>query len=246
MKVFIANKDYKEKLQSRKTPNDYIIVDLSTNNFLYFKNKVEVERFSYIGEIPEFPNHVNKHFFNISDKFKTKFIALKHLILEQIPLTSELSIDLRKEFDEEECVVYKKGNRYSFLFYRVKGAKYEFYEEVVNNKGLTPTQPGYKDFVYFIYQNGTPKAYKIGRTEDPHKRLKGVITNNPSDVDIKLVLPDGRLEKMYHEKFKHFRLNPVNEWFTDCREIESFIAKEQKTIKKVLKAYDKQLATLAK
>jgi hypothetical protein len=120
---------------------------------------------------------------------------------------------------------YKKDGTYSFKF------------EAVDNTNLKQTDEGYKDFVYFIFSHGYPKAIKIGRSDNPSKRLRGLDGSNPATISLLLVLPDGRKEKMYHQMFEKFKMYGKLEWFWDEPEIRKFIKDEELRYQKIKKLY---------
>lgn len=107
----------------------------------------------------------------------------------------------------------------------------------IDNTGLTQTMEGHRDFVYIIESVvSTPPVYKIGRAEDPNDRMGqyigSTIMDKPSlQYRIRLVKPDGRLEKLWHTKFAEHWIPPLNKYeskerFRHCQEIEDFINTE--------------------
>lgn len=68
-----------------------------------------------------------------------------------------------------------------------------------------------KDYLYFIqsYKNG---AIKIGRSNDPFKRLKQLQTGNQEKLHLVFYIENmGEKEKYLHNYLKEFRIN--GEWF---------------------------------
>jgi len=64
--------------------------------------------------------------------------------------------------------------------------------------------------LYFITSKGGP--IKIGVSNNPAKRLKGLQTSNPYQLTLSAVIPGGALmEGEYHKRFAEHRL--VGEWF---------------------------------
>lgn len=87
--------------------------------------------------------------------------------------------------------------------------------------GLRDRFRGSKDYVYFI-QAGTDGPIKIGRSENPNKRLGELATGCWLDLRLILVLRDGGLESWLHLRFgRHFI---AREWFRSSEEILRFCA----------------------
>ena len=67
----------------------------------------------------------------------------------------------------------------------------------------------------------TLEAVKIGRSDNPHKRLKQIKTGCPFPVALEAILPDGSNELQMHRRFEDGRL--AGEWFKLTPEIERLI-----------------------
>jgi len=181
--------------------------------------------------------------FDLNQKEKTRIIAIRNALkLECTPGTKIHEYLRIKEEEIDDCIAYKQGSKWGFLFYTYKpDGTYKFKFEPINNNNLNQTDEGYKDFVYFIFSQGYPRAIKIGRSDNPSKRFKGLDGSNPATLSMLLVLPDGRKEKMYHEKFEQFKIYGKLEWFWDDPEIRKFIKAEQIVYEKIKKHYNKQI-----
>lgn len=67
------------------------------------------------------------------------------------------------------------------------------------------------DYLYFI-QSNNQGMIKIGRSKDPHKRLKQLQTGNPNNLRLICYFENlGDKEKYLHEHLKKFRKK--GEWF---------------------------------
>jgi hypothetical protein len=68
-----------------------------------------------------------------------------------------------------------------------------------------------KDHLYFI-QSDVTGAIKIGRSNDPDRRIKDLQTGNPYKIKLIQVLENkGHLEKALHKELKKFKIQL--EWF---------------------------------
>lgn len=239
MKVLIVNENYKKIVKKLQVPDEYIIINLTTKTFIFIQQNKEIEKVKFKNKPPGF-SQTNKQFLDISQKFKTKLAALRSFILEEVQKETKISEALRSEFDLEDCIYLKEEGKDYFLFYEKKNKIYSFHKVKVNNANLTPADSGYKDFVYFIFSDGDPKAYKIGRTENPGKRFRQINGMNPSKIELLIVIPDGRLEKMYHYKYKRLQIPNKKEWFYYEKEIETFVKEYLKTYNEVIKEYERQ------
>lgn len=179
--------------------------------------------------------------FNLGQQGKTRVIAVRNAIKEEVKEDSKIFKYLEEEAEDlDDCIAYKRGNQWGFLFYTLrKDGPPTFRFEAVNNKSLNQTDEGYKDFVYFIFSHGYPKAIKVGRSDNPSKRLKGLDGANPASISLLLVLPDGRKEKMYHQKFNNYLIYGKFEWFWDDPEIRKFIKDETLRLEKIKMMYSK-------
>ncbi len=240
MKVLIVSENYKTIIKNiQSIPDEYIILDLTKKLLIFIKEDQQIEKLKFKNLPPTF-SQKNKQFIDISLKFKTKVAALRSFILEEVPKESKISGALRSEFDLEDCVYLKEDGKVFFLFYEEKNGVYKFQKIKVDNSNLTPAEDGYKDFIYFIFSDGDPKAYKIGRTENPEKRFRQINGMNPSEISLLAIIPDGRLEKMYHNKYKNLKIPNKKEWFYYSKDIESFISKNNKIYKEVIDEYKRQ------
>lgn len=68
-----------------------------------------------------------------------------------------------------------------------------------------------KDHLYFM-QSDITGSIKIGRSNDPDRRLKDLQTGNPNKIKLVAIIEGkGYLEKKLHERLKEHRLRL--EWF---------------------------------
>jgi len=82
------------------------------------------------------------------------------------------------------------------------------------------------NFIYFIEAVDTDYI-KIGRANNPDKRLKGLSTGSPHTLKLLLFVPGGsEQEKKIHEKFAHLRSN--GEWFRKSPELMKYINDNRK------------------
>lgn len=65
------------------------------------------------------------------------------------------------------------------------------------------------------------EAVKIGRSANPHKRLKQIKTGCPFPVALEAILPEDSTELQMHRRFEDGRL--AGEWFKLTSEIERLI-----------------------
>ena len=164
-------------------------------------------------------NKINYSIINLIDK-KSRSITIRNEVMDKISIASKTYEFLQID-DVVDYIAYKQGNIWGHLFYTVRDNKYSFEFVPVNNFGLTQKDEGYKDFTYFILSKGYPTAIKIGRSGN----IKS--NSNPSQLELLLILPDGRNEKLYHEKFKEFRLYGKQEWFWKDKILDNFIESEK-------------------
>ncbi len=78
--------------------------------------------------------------------------------------------------------------------------------------------PGY---VYFL-RMGEDGPIKIGKAQDPSRRLFGLQTGNPIELKMILLVRNSELEPAFHEKFWDHRIR--GEWFYPDVELENFMA----------------------
>jgi len=146
---------------------------------------------------------------------------------------------------DKGVIALKENNVWGFLYYeRDDLGEYKFQFEEVDNyiydKKLNPNNDGYKDFTYFIISHSLPKACKIGRAENPNHRLKQIQAHNSRDVEMQVILADGRLEAYYHNKFSHLRISSSREWFEVSEDLENVIEQEKSKIRYILSMYNKK------
>lgn len=145
---------------------------------------------------------------------------------------------------DEGYLAYKLKGKWGFLYYeRTDNGDYTFDFKPINNfidgNRLVQTNEGYKDFTYFIKSQSLPKAYKIGRAENPDHRFKAIQAHNARELTLDLLLADGRLEIYFHNKFDHLRISNSREWFEIGDDLVEFITKESKRIKYLYNLFDK-------
>lgn len=72
-------------------------------------------------------------------------------------------------------------------------------------------------YIYFVRQTqGRQNLVKIGRSNDPIRRIRALRTSVPGGLHVMGILPtmdDVASEKMIHQRFKDLRLSPRQEWF---------------------------------
>lgn len=176
--------------------------------------------------------------FNLGQQGKTRIIAVRNALKKECENNTKIYEYLHEDIEEEDdCIAYKEGNKWGFLFYKIKKDKNEFKFEPVDNTDLRQTDEGYKDFVYFIFSQGHPQSIKIGRSDNPSKRFRSLDGSNPATIRLLLVLPDGRKEKMYHQMFENYKIYGKLEWFWDDPEIRKFIKEEEMKYQKIKKLY---------
>lgn len=74
-------------------------------------------------------------------------------------------------------------------------------------------------WVYFVRADA---FIKVGVARDIKKRLAGLQTGNPHELEVLGVLPgSGRLEKMLHHRFGLYRVR-TTEWFVAAQELVAF------------------------
>lgn len=82
-----------------------------------------------------------------------------------------------------------------------------------------------------------PKAYKIGRGEEPDKRLSQIRGQNHREITRLLLIPDGRMEAVFHSRFRQFLVEGKKEWFEMADQITAFIIKERHKADYISKLY---------
>lgn len=72
-------------------------------------------------------------------------------------------------------------------------------------------------YVYFVRQrHGRQNLVKIGRSNDPIRRIRALRTSVPGGLHVMGILPtmdDVTSERLIHQAFKHLRVSPRQEWF---------------------------------
>jgi hypothetical protein len=79
--------------------------------------------------------------------------------------------------------------------------------------------------VYF-FQNGDFPQVKIGWTKDrPEERMKQLQTGNPNKLYLIGLYPTDKkeMEKILHDRFKKYRIDPCGEWFYLSGDLEEYI-----------------------
>lgn len=188
-----------------------------------------------------FPEYDKIYYLNkpIHEKLHSELIYMTSDYLEINEYVSE------ETEQDEGCVAYKLKNKWGFLYYKqTKSGEYEFTFDAVNNwkddrTRLVQANEGYKDFTYFVKSQALPKAYKIGRADNPDKRFKTIQAHNARDVSIELLLADGRLETYFHQKFDHLRISDSREWFELGNDLIDYVTKESKRVQRIIKIFDK-------
>lgn len=81
-------------------------------------------------------------------------------------------------------------------------------------------------YIYFI---AIPGYIKIGMSKNPQRRIYGMQTASPEQIETIAIVPERRdlTESIIHQRFTHLRKN--REWFADCPELRQFI--EQHAVK---------------
>lgn len=188
------------------------------------------------------PPQLGVSIINLAQQNKTKIIETRNILKRE--LVKVKSSKLKKwleqveEEEVEDCIAYRRNNTWGFLFYKkAKTGAYTFNFVPVDNSSLNPTDEGYKDFVYFIASHGYPKAIKIGRSDNPTKRLRGLHGANPADISLLVVLPDGRTEKLFHHMFAKYKMHGKLEWFWDNDVLRKFIKEKEDNHKMIVKNY---------
>ena len=75
--------------------------------------------------------------------------------------------------------------------------------------------------IYFI-QQGNNGPIKIGKSNDPKKRLRSLQTASPHELCLLKTLPENFIkESEIHEKFKEYRIE--GEWFEPASEVLEYI-----------------------
>ncbi len=101
----------------------------------------------------------------------------------------------------------------ALLTYKVATYYYTWREEQIMAHRRIVTS----GYIYFIQQQaGNKLLVKIGRSNDPIRRLRQLRTSVPYGITVLGIMPtmdDVRSEKMIHQRFKHLRVSKRQEWF---------------------------------
>lgn len=228
--VIKLNDNY-SKIGRRKVFGTYL-----DKTFYKFKvlSKIKLQRRIH------FPESDKTYYLNkpIHERIHSELIMLT---ADHLEINNYLSDE---EAHDEGCIPYKINDKWGFLFYKLTDeGNYEFTFEMVNNvrgkKRLVQTDEGYKDFTYFIKSQALPKAYKIGRAENPDDRLKTIQAHNARDTVADLILADGRLESYFHNRFDHLRISDTREWFEIGDDLIEYILKESKKVDRIRSIFEK-------
>ncbi|GIH20892.1 GIY-YIG nuclease family protein [Rugosimonospora africana] len=107
-------------------------------------------------------------------------------------------------------------------------------KDILTDPAYPPDDPHNIPGVYFIVQyadwvnGGKPYQVKIGKSDDPRRRLADLQTGNPAELDLAHVIyaPDSvrrhALETDLQHSFRH--LHVVREWFSWCDELSDYIS----------------------
>lgn len=92
------------------------------------------------------------------------------------------------------------------------------------------SNPGKKhgNFIYVWKDKEDARYYKIGRTNNPYRRLKTFQTAQPKPIEVVAVLAvknDEKAEKIIHEKFANIRVRGNGEWFYATRGLKRYVSK---------------------
>lgn len=78
-----------------------------------------------------------------------------------------------------------------------------------------------EDHLYFMKCG---EAVKIGRSLDPNKRILGLKTGNPEEIEILFVAQNkGHMESTLHRCFSDWKVRENSEWFSYSKQIQDFI-----------------------
>jgi len=77
--------------------------------------------------------------------------------------------------------------------------------------------------IYFIHATTTNRV-KIGYSENPQERLRQLQTGSPFTLQLLRTFEGNRTdEAMYHQKFRHLRIDESSEWFLFDAELRELI-----------------------
>lgn len=86
----------------------------------------------------------------------------------------------------------------------------------------------HSNFIYVWKDKEDERYYKIGRTNNPYKRLKTFQTAQPKPIEVVAVVAvknDEKAEKFIHEKFANIRVRGNGEWFYATRGLKRYVSK---------------------
>lgn len=91
------------------------------------------------------------------------------------------------------------------------------------------SNPGKKhgNFIYVWKDKEDDRYYKIGRTNNPYRRLKTFQTAQPKPIEVVGVLAvknDEKAEKIIHEKFANIRVRDNGEWFYAKNDLKRYVS----------------------
>lgn len=94
--------------------------------------------------------------------------------------------------------------------------------------GYVPN-PGkrHSNFIYVWKDKEDDRYYKIGRTNNPYRRLKTFQTAQPKPIEVVAVLAvknDEKAEKIIHEKFANIRVRDNGEWFYAKNDLKRYVS----------------------
>lgn len=173
----------------------------------------------------------------------------RDLLLSKLSPVSQIYKYLEYADSSEGCIAVKNKGHWGFLYYTHNNNdtytfRFEYFNNIHDDKKLTQTDDGYRDFTYFFRSESLPKAYKIGRSDNPDKRLKQLHRANPRGIICLAILPDGRLEKIYHNQFAKWKIHGQEEWFEMADELTNFIKTISSKTKFIESRWKKQNASI--
>lgn len=85
----------------------------------------------------------------------------------------------------------------------------------------------HSNFIYVWKDKEDDRYYKIGRTNNPYRRLKTFQTAQPKPIEVVAVLAvknDEKAEKIIHEKFANIRVRGNGEWFYAKNGLKKYVS----------------------
>lgn len=91
------------------------------------------------------------------------------------------------------------------------------------------SNPGkrHSNFIYVWKDKEDDRYYKIGRTNNPHRRLKTFQTAQPKPIEVVAVVAvknDEKAENIIHEKFANIRVRDNGEWFYAKNDLKRYVS----------------------